>query len=383
MQNFEFQNPTKIIFGKNQISQLPHQIPSNKRILITYGGGSIKRNNVYDQVMNALQGYTIFEFSGIEPNPRYETLMQAVQLVKQNNIDYVLAVGGGSVIDGSKFIVAAAEFSEEPWDFILDWSLIKSALPFGCVLTLPATGTEMNCNSVISRSDDKLAFRHPLVYPKFSILDPETTYSLPPNQTSNGVIDAYVHVIEQYLTYPADAPLQDRWSEAVLITLIEEGPKALKQPNDYNARANIMWCSTMALNGILSIGVPMDWSTHKLGHQLTALHGLDHAQTLAILLPSLMYVKRDKKYAKLVQYAERVWNVDPNIDDEEKILAAINKTREFFEDLGAKTHLKDYNIGEEFIPKALSLLEKHGFTALGEHEDIDLKQSEEIYRRSL
>jgi len=382
IENFTFYNPVKIIFGKNQIAELSDEIPKDKRILITYGGGSIKKNNVYDQVKKALQGYTVFEFGGIEPNPRYETLMKAIELVKQNNIDFILAVGGGSVIDGTKFIVTAANFDGEPWDFVLDWSLIKTALPFATVLTLPAAGSEMNCNAVVSRGENKLAFRNSLLYPKFSILDPEATYTLPDQQTSNGIIDTFVHVIEQYLTYPVNSPLQDLWSESILLTLIEEGPKALQDPHNYDVRANIMWCSTMALNGLLCCGVPDDWSTHRLGHQLTALHGLDHGQTLAILLPSVMYVKRDKKREKLLQYAERVWNINTG-DDEQKISQAIDKTREFFESVGIKTHLKYYNIGEEFVPKAIALLKKHGFTAMGEHQDISLQESEEIFRRSL
>jgi NADP-dependent alcohol dehydrogenase len=382
LENFAFYNPVKIIFGKNQITELSNEIPNDKRILIIYGGGSIKKNNVYDQVKKALQGYTVFEFGGIEPNPRYETLMKAVQFVRQNNVDFILAVGGGSVIDGTKFIVAAVNFDGEPWDFVLDQSLIKTALPFATVLTLPAAGSEMNCNAVVSRGEDKLAFRNSLLYPKFSILDPETTYTLPNRQTSNGIIDTFVHVMEQYLTYPVNSPLQARWSEGILLTLIEEGSKALRDPHNYDVRANIMWCSTMALNGLLCCGVPDDWSTHRLGHQLTALHGLDHGQTLAILLPSVMYVKRDKKREKLLQYAERVWNIDTG-SDEQKISQAIKKTREFFETLGVKTHLKDYNISEEFIPKALALLKKHGFTAMGEHQDITLRGSEVIYKRSL
>ena len=384
MNNFIFHNPTKIIFGKNQISQLANQISQDKRILITYGSGSIKQNNVYDQVITALSGHSVFEFGGIEPNPKYETLIKAVQIVKENHINFLLAVGGGSVIDGTKFIAAAVDFKGDPWDIIIKKTPLQTAMPFGTVLTLPAAGSEMNCRSVISRvaSEDKLPLINPLVYPKFSILDPETTYTLPPKQTSNGIIDSFAHVIEQYLTYPADAPVQDRMAEGLLSTLIEEGPKALEKPNDYTVRANIMWASTMALNELISVGLPTDWAAHRISHELTVCHGLDHGQTIAVLLPSVMYVKRDKKHAKLVQYAERVWNITTG-NEEQKALQAIDKTREFFENLGVKTHLRDYNITQSDIPKLLAQLERHGHIALGEHQDIDLEQSEEIFRLSL
>lgn len=384
MNNFIFHNPVKIIFGKNQIARLTHEIPKDKKILITYGSGSIKNNNIYDQVITALKDHAVFEFGGIEPNPKYETLIKALPIIKENHINFILAVGGGSVIDGTKFIAAAADFKGDPWDIVIKKAPLQTAIPFGLVLTLPAAGSEMNCNAVISRVSDeaKLPFLNPLVFPKFSILDPETTYTLPPHQTSNGVVDSFVHVIEQYLTYPIDAPVQDRMAEGLLLTLIEEGYKVLEKPNDYNVRANIMWASTMALNGLISTGLVTDWATHRIGHQITVTHGLDHGQTLAILLPSVMYVKRDKKRAKLLQYAERVWNITSGNEDE-KINQAINKTREFFENLGIKTRLRDYNITQADIPKILELLEKHGYTALGEHQDIDLKQSEEILKLSL
>jgi NADP-dependent alcohol dehydrogenase len=382
MRNFSFYNPVKIIFGKGQIAALAHEIPTDKRVLIAYGGGSIKKNTVYDQVKQALHSYQVFDFGGIEPNPRYATLMQAVHFIRENNIDFVLAVGGGSVIDGTKFIVAAVDFVGEPWDLVVKHASFAKALPFGTVLTLPAAGSEMNSNAVISRGQDKLAFNSPLLFPKFSILDPEVTYTLPSEQISNGIIDAFVHVIEQYLTYPVNALLQDRIAEGILLTLIEEGPKALTDPQNYDVRANIMWCSCMALNGLIATGVPTDWSTHRIGHQITAIYGLDHAQTLAILLPSVMQVKRDKKQAKLLQYAERVWGIK-NGKKEDIIAQTITKTREFFENLGVKTHLRDYNISRDAIPKFLALLKKHGMITLGEHQDINLQQSEAILKLSL
>ncbi len=275
MQNFTFHNPTKILFGEGQIAQIGAEIPAQARVLITYGGGSIKKNGTLGDVRTALAGRKVFEFGGIEPNPTYETLMQAVALARTEAIDFLLAVGGGSVIDGTKFISAAIPFAGDPWDILSKRARIETAVPFGSVLTLPATGSEMNSGAVITRkaSVDKLAFMNPLLYPQFSVLDPVKTYSLPPRQVANGIVDAFVHVIEQYLTYPAGGAVQDRFAEGLLLTLIEEGPKALASPENYEVRANIMWCATLALNGLISTGVPQDWTTHMIGHELTVLHG--------------------------------------------------------------------------------------------------------------
>jgi NADP-dependent alcohol dehydrogenase len=383
MLDFTFYNPTKILFGRGQIANIAREIPENQRILLTCGGGSIKHNGVYDQVMAALAGRTVFEFAGIEPNPTYETLMEAVRVVREKNIDFLLAVGGGSVIDGTKFIAAAALFEGEPWDILARGARIQRALPLGTVLTLPATGSEMNSFAVVTRraSQDKLAFGHPLVYPRFSVLDPGTTFTLPPRQIGNGVVDAFTHIMEQYLTYPVNSPVQDRFAEGLLLTLIEEGPQALANPEDYDVRANIMWCATLALNGLIGAGVPGDWTTHSIGHEITALHGLDHAQTLAIVLPGVMAVKRDQKRAKLLQYAGRVWGLSSG-SEEERIDAAIAKTRDFFERMGVKTHLRDYGIGAGAVPALLAQLERHQLTALGEHQDIDLATSRRILELS-
>lgn len=379
MLNFNYCNPVRIYFGKGQVENLRQELSLDKRILLTYGGGSIKKNGVYDAVMKELEGYTVFEFGGIEPNPHYDTLVKAANVAKENNVDFLLAVGGGSVVDGTKFIAAAACFDGEPWDLVLKKYPVEAALPLGCVLTLPATGSEMNCNSVITKTDtcDKMPFIDPMVYPKFSILDPTYTFTLPSRQIANGIIDSFVHVIEQYLTYPVNAPLQDRFSEGILQTLIEEGPKTLKDPTDYDSRANFMWCATMALNGLIGQGVPGDWSTHMIGHEITAKYGLDHAQTLAIVLPSLMYVKHIGKKDKLLQYAERIWGVNEG-SDEERIQQAIDKTRQFFESLGVGTHLSDYGIGEDAVPELVDQLSRHGRIDIGERGDISLEQSKEI-----
>jgi NADP-dependent alcohol dehydrogenase len=385
MQNFTVCNPTKIVFGKGQIAELANLIPKDRRILLTYGSGSIKNNGVYDQVKDALAGYTIFDFPGIEPNPKFEQLLTALPIIKANKIDFLLAVGGGSIIDGTKFIAAAANFTGDPWEIVAnDPSPIDSALPFGCVLTLPATGSEMNCGSVISKqnSPDKLAFGHDLVYPQFSILDPTTTYTLPAKQTANGIADTFVHVTEQYLTYPVDAAIQDRIAEGILLTLIEETPKVFQDPKNYATRANLMWSATWALNDFIGVGVPVDWATHRLGHELTARFGLDHGVTLAIILPALLDYKRDQKRDKLLQFAHRVWQIDTGTDDE-KITLAIEKTREFFEQLGIKTKLSNYGITAADVPQLIAQLKKHKHIALGEHQDIDPKQSEEIYLKCL
>lgn len=383
MDNFEFYNPTRIVFGRGAIARLSELAPKKKRILITYGGGSIKHNGVYEQVMQALSGFEVFEFSGIEPNPVYETLMKAVKLVKTNDIEFLLAVGGGSVLDGTKFIAAAACLPDDidPWTILTGDTKVKEAVPLASVLTLPATGSESNPNSVISRaaSDEKLSFAAEPVYPVFSILDPEVTYTLPLDQVRNGIVDAYVHVMEQYLTYPHDAPLQDRQAEALLQTIIETAPKAMQTPPDYQARAAYMWNATQALNMLINRGVPQDWATHGIGHELTAFYGVAHAESLALVEPSLMRHQKEAKRAKLLQYARRVWQLDTS-DEDTAIEQAIQKTEEFYHSIGMSTHLSDYGIdAEEAARKVEVRFAKRG-TKLGEHSQIDAKASAEILR---
>jgi NADP-dependent alcohol dehydrogenase len=379
MENFAFYNPVKILFGKGQIAKIGEEIPADAKILVIYGGGSIKTNGVYEQVKTAIAGRSFLEFGGIEANPHFETLLKAVELIRTEGINFLLAVGGGSVVDGTKFIAAAVNFEGDPWDILAKHAAVKSALPFGAVLTLPATGSEMNTASVVTKweTQEKLFFSSPLVFPKFSVLDPETTYSLPIRQVSNGIVDAFTHVMEQYLTYPVNAPLQDRMAESILKTLIEEGPKVLADLHDYNARSNVMWCATMALNGLIGVGVPQDWATHMIGHELTALHGIDHAQTLAIVLPNVLTVRRDHKREKLLQYADRVWGLVDGTE-ESRIDQAIAKTREFFEAVGIRTHLSDYGVGLDVIPLITDRFEKRGFVALGENKDITPKVVEQI-----
>jgi NADP-dependent alcohol dehydrogenase len=385
MFNFSFENTTKIHFGEGKIAALSKEIPANANVLFVYGGGSIKTNGVYDQVVDALKDHTFFEFSGIEPNPKYDTLVKALPIIKENNIDYILAVGGGSVVDGVKFIAAAAFFEgDEPWDILAKQAPINKALPIGAVLTLPATGSESNIGSVVTKDGNKLAFMHPLVRPKFAVLDPKVTLSLSERQVSNGVVDAFVHTIEQYLTYPVNAKVQDRFAEGLLHTLIEEGEKVLQPEHnkDLEVRANIMWAATMALNGLIGTGVPQDWTTHMLGHELTAEFNIDHARTLSIVLPAVMKVCKADKHAKLVQYAERVWNITTGTD-EQKIEQAIAKTEAFFVAMNVPTRLSDVDVDASKIDTLVKRLEQHGMTQLGEHQKVTLDVSREIYQLAL
>lgn len=379
MNNFVYHNPVKIVFGKNTIPEIAALIPGNETVLITYGGGSIMKNGVYDQVKSALKGRHVFEFGGIEPNPKFETLMEAVDLARREKVSFLLAVGGGSVIDGTKFIAGAIPFEPgKEWDILAKREPLKAAVPIGTVLTLPATGSEMNCGAVISRleTEEKRVFVHPLVYPRFSVLDPETTYTLPPRQTANGVVDTFVHVMEQYLTYPVNAPLQDRQAEGILLTLIEEGPKALTEPRNYDVRAAIMWCATQALNDLLGCGVPQDWSTHHIGHEITAFYGLDHAQTLAIVLPAMMSYRRAFKKDKILQYGERIWGVTEG-SETARIDTAIAKTKAFFNSLGIKTSLTGYGIEKEGLERIGKRIDDRG-VKLGEQQAIGGKEIDAI-----
>ena len=386
MYNFEYKNPAKVIFGKGTISRLTAEIPANERILLTYGGGSIFKNGVYDQVKKALEGFDVVEFGGIEANPTYETCMKAVEVVRREKTGFLLAVGGGSVIDGTKFIAAAALYENgDPWDILSgkDKNPVTRALPVGTVLTLPATGSEMNGNSVVSRvsTQEKMSFGSSAVIPCFSILDPETVFSLPDRQVANGVVDAFVHVMEQYLTYPVNSPLQDRMAEGILHTLIEEGPKILRNRRDYEAAANFMWSATMALNGLIGQGVPQDWATHGIGHELTAFHGIDHACTLAIVLPGVMNIRRKEKEAKILQYGKRIWGITEGTTGE-KIDKAISRTIEFFEQMGTPTTLSWYGVTDSTIDKIEKRFASRN-TLLGEKRDIDSSVTRAILRDRL
>ena len=385
MNSFDFYNPTHIAFGEGKIADLNKLVPAEARVMVLFGGESARRNGTLDEVTAALGDREVSLFGGIEPNPSFETLMDAVAQVREQDTDFLLAVGGGSVIDGTKFVAAAAVFEGDEWDILLKGGRnVTRALPFGSVLTLPATGSEMNKGAVVTRKSlqAKLPFHSNHVFPTFSVLDPTKTYTLPLRQVGNGVVDAFVHVVEQYLTYPAQAPVQDRFAEGLLQTLVDIGPQTLAEPDNYQIRASLMWTATLALNGLIGSGVPQDWATHMLGHELTALHNLDHAQTLAIVLPSMLRERKAQKLDKLVQYAERVWNIREG-SAEEKAEAAIAQTEAFFQSLGVKTRLADYDLGEAHIEPLIASLKSHGMVKLGEHGDVTPEVCRRVLQASL
>ena len=383
MNNFELKNPTKIIFGKDTIKQLETEIPKDAKVLLLYGGGSIKKNGIYDQVKKALTNIEVVEFGGIPANPEYATLMEALNVIKEEQVTYLLAVGGGSVIDGTKFLSAAAVFEgETPWDILTKNVKTVQGMPFGTVLTLPATGSEMNSGAVITRREtkEKLAMGGPGLFPVFSILDPQVISSIPQRQLANGLMDSFTHVLEQYMTYPVNGLLQDRFAESILQTIIEVAPKVLKDPTDYDAAANFMWSCTMALNGLIQKGVPGDWAVHAMGHELTALFGIDHARTLAVIAPSHYKYNFEAKKEKLAQYGERVWNItEGSIDD--KAYAAIEKTVDFFHELGIDTKLSDYtNEYEGTAEEIAKRFTDRGWLGLGEHQDLSPDKVERIVK---
>lgn len=388
MYNFEYYNPTRIIFGKDKLACIDSLIPAQAKVLITYGRGSAKRSGLIDRVRAILGSRTVLEFGGIEPNPRYETLMKAVDVVRSESIEFLLAVGGGSVLDGTKFITLAAGYSGDARDLLfygfrlIPFEMVGATVPFGTVLTLPATGSEMNNGAVVSYEHGKFPIKSELTFPRFSVLDPSLSFTLPAIQVANGVVDAFVHTTEQYLTVPVDARIQDRMAEGILQTLIEIGEINVKGTENYDARANLYWSATLALNGLIGTGVPQDWATHMMGHELTALYGIDHAQTLAIILPALLEVRRDKKRAKLLQYAENVWQIRDG-NEEEKIDRAIQKTRSFFESLGIRTRLSQYGIGTDQIDVIVGQMEAHGLIALSETGDQTPDISREILKKAL
>jgi len=371
MRNFNFQNPTRILFGRGQIENIADEIPADARILLVAGSGSIRKNGVLEQVTKALAGRTVHEFWGVSPNPDIAALLPALSIVRDQSIDFVLAVGGGSVIDGAKLIAAAARTEVDPWSILAKGARVTGALPLGVVLTLPATGSESNGAAAISNKEtgQKLVFVSPLCFPRFAVLDPETTFSLPPRQVSNGIADAFVHVLEQYLTYPAGGALSDRLAEALLLTLKEQGPLALSDPQNYEVRANLMWAASLSLNGLIGQGVPQDWTTHHIGHELTAQYGLDHARSLAVVLPAVLEARRQQKAEKLLQFGARVFGIRDS-DQAEAIDTTIAQTAAFFESLGIPTRLSAYGIGEEAIPLIVAKLKASRRLRMGERLDI-------------
>ena len=381
MTNFTYYNPVKLVFGKGTIAELKDLIPSDVKVMVTYGGGSIKKNGVYDQVRVALSDRAVTEFGGIEPNPRYETCLKAAAQAKTEGVGFLLAVGGGSVLDATKFIAVAARYGAgDPWAIMEGGQPVTAALPLGSVLTLPATGSEMNTFAVISRDStgEKLAFGSPLVYPKFSILDPVTTFSLPMRQVENGIVDTFVHVMEQYMCAIGSAPLTERQAEAVLQTLVEEAPKVKARPDDYDVRANLMWCATIGLNGSLGCGVAaQDWATHMIGHELTAVYGIDHGRTLAVIMPALHRHELRRKQKRLAQCAERVWGITQG-SEAVRAAQAVDRMEAFFKAVGVPTHLSDYGVDAADAGRLVAeRLAKRGLK-LGEYGDLGEKEVKEI-----
>lgn len=378
MLNFDFQNPVRVVFGKGMISRLPALIPEGNKVMLLYGGGSIHKNGIYDQVKNALNDFDVIEFGGIEANPQYTTCMKAVEIAKTEKVQFLLAVGGGSVIDAAKFIAAGVCFTGDPWTILSSGKAIQEALPLGAVVTLAATGSEMNERAVISRKEigEKLNFANPKVFPQFAVLDPEVTYSLPMRQVANGVVDSFIHVVEQYLTYPVNAKVQDRFAESLMQVIVEEGRKVKDNPRDYDIRANLMWAATNALNGWIGQGVPQDWSSHRIGYAMTAQFGLDHAQTLAVILPGVMEYKKKDKQEKIIRMGEVVFGITEG-DTEQRVRASIDACESFFREMGIPTRLSDYGIGENALDNLVSQVKQMNWK-LGEHADIDWKEARAI-----
>ncbi|MCB9096574.1 MAG: iron-containing alcohol dehydrogenase [Aliarcobacter sp.] len=374
---YTYFNPTAVEFGEGKIESIVNYIDKNQKILVVYGGGSIKKNGVFEQVSKALEGYTWFEFSGVEPNPSVETLNKAVEFIKENKIDFVLAVGGGSVIDGSKYIVAASVYEGDGWDF-LEGKTIEKALPLGAILTLPATGSESNPTAVISKysTNEKRYFASPLVFPKFAVLDSTVMNSLDDRQLANGLVDAFVHTCEQYLTYPNSSLLHDGYAQTIL-----KGLHTLAQ--DWQNRRTALWqenlmlLANQALNGFIGSGVPQDWATHMIGHELTAFYGLDHARSLAVVQPHLLRVMIKDKQEKLVQMGKEVFDMPHNY---EMVIEAIEY---MYHSIGVSTKLKDYNIDDKVVENITKALEKHGMSKIGEKGTVTLEKVAQILELSM
>ena len=375
MNNFSFQNPTRLIFGDGMIASLSKEIPAGKKIMVTFGGGSVKRNGVYDQVIKALEGRIVTEFWGIEANPTIETLRKAIALGKEKQIDFLLAVGGGSVLDGTKLISSGLLYDGDAWDLVKK-GYYPESVPMGTVLTLPATGSEMNSGAVISRIETHEKYPFYSNYPVFSILDPKVTFTLPDFQIACGIADTFVHVMEQYMTSPGQSRLMDRWAESILASLIEIAPKIKENKTNYDLMADFMLCATMALNGFISMGVNNDWATHMIGHELTALHGLTHGATLVIVLPGTLRVLAAKKQGKLLQYGERIWGITSGTT-EERVALAIKKTEDFFRSLGLHTRLSEENIGDTTIDEITRRFTERN-VAYGEDRDVTAQVAREI-----
>lgn len=377
MKNFIFQNPTKLVFGKGEIARLSELLPDNVNLMITYGGGSVTKNGVYDQVKSALKGRNYIEFWGIEPNPHVETLRKAIQRGKEHHISYLLAVGGGSVLDGTKLIAAGIVADEDAWDIVLSGAA-EEQIPFASVMTVPATGSEMNGAAVITKAETQEKYGFGGDYPQFSILDPEVTYSLSDHQIACGLADAYTHVLEQYLTTPGQSRIMDRWAEGVLLSVMEIAPKIKTNSRDYDLMADYMLAATLALNDFIRMGITQDWATHQIGHELTALHGITHGHSLAIVMPGLLRVLKKQKHAKLLQYGERVFGIMDG-SEEERVDKAIAMTEEFYRSLGLTTRLSEEGIGNKTIETIARRFNERN-VAYGENRNVTGDVTREILK---
>ncbi|THF73724.1 iron-containing alcohol dehydrogenase [Cohnella fermenti] len=388
MNSFAFHNPTKIIFGEGTVSRLGKEASAyGSKALLVYGGGSIKRTGLHDKVLAQLQehGIEVFELPGIEPNPRLSTVRKGIDICRENDIPFVLAVGGGSVLDASKAIALGVPYEGSVWDFYEHKATAKAALPLGTVLTLSATGSEMNSASVITNWEErrKLGYLSPLAFPRFSILDPTLTYTVPRDQTAYGAVDMMTHVFEQYFNHTKDTPLQERLCESILKTIVENAPVAQENPNDYAARANLMLCGTYALNGgMISVGMDQDWASHDIEHELSAVYDIAHGAGLSIVYPNWMkYVYRER-LDRFAQFAVRVWDIDPSGKTEEELaLAGIQATRDFFRSLGAPSTLTEVGIGEDRIEEMAA--KSVSFGPLGHFKKLGQEDVAAIYRLSL
>ncbi len=376
---YDYSNPTIIHFGKGQIASIVKHLNKDNKILVVYGGGSIKQNGVYEQVSAALEDYDWLEFSGVEANPSYETMNKAVKVVRENNVDFVLAVGGGSVIDGCKYLIAASLYDGDAWDFLDGSAQVEKALPLGAILTLPATGSESNSSAVISKKEtsEKRFFHSPLSFPKFAVLDPSVMVTLSDRQLANGLVDAFVHTCEQYLTCPNTSLLHDGYSETILKGLVNLASD-WENRKDLVWQENLMLLANQALNGFIGSGVAQDWATHMIGHELTAFYGVDHAQSLAVVQPSLLRVMIEDKKEKLSQMGENVFGIK---NDNEAVIVAIEK---MYQSVGVTTNLNDYErVDDKVIENVIPSLEAHGMTALGENQNITLEVSEKILKMAM
>lgn len=372
MLDFYYFNPTRIFFGQDAVFRAAVTVPQDKKIMVVYGQSSAVKCGYVGELKKALEDREAVEFGGIEPNPEYDYLISGLNLARREKVGFLIAIGGGSVIDAAKFIAAALLYEGDPWEFVMDrGESIRGAIPVGAVVTMPASGSEANNRAVISRRSVgiKRAFMNDHLFPVFAALDPTKTYTLPPRYVGNGVVDTYVHILEQYLTYPAGGEVQDRLAEGLLMLLLDLGPRAIKEPDNYRLRANLMWCATLGLNGLIGAGVPQDWAAHRAGYELTMIYGLDHAQTLAVLVPAMMEVRREIKRGKLLQYAERVFGLKEGTENE-RIGKAISLTRQFFEIMGLPTRMSGYGVHDLDVDLIISSLEEHQLFPLGERKDI-------------